>query len=230
LQEMHGLNQNIEHINRIVAMQQTYAKVAGVVEKIALSELVDSALSLNFNSFHRHGVEVERDYENIPEVILDKHKLLQILINLLKNARHACDDHLREGKRIVVRITRRGTNRVGIEITDNGTGIAPENLTRIFSHGFTTRKDGHGFGLHSGALAATEMGGALMAQSDGPGKGATFILELPLHPPREEAKAASKAPPSENTQNGTEAELPLFADSPPTRAFPTAPARTDVSG
>jgi signal transduction histidine kinase len=65
-------------------------------------------------------------------------------------------------------------------VSDNGVGIASENLTRIFNHGFTTRKDGHGFGLHSGALAAREMGGALWAQSDGPGKGATFTLELPL--------------------------------------------------
>jgi two-component system NtrC family sensor kinase len=62
-------------------------------------------------------------------------------------------------------------------------GIAPENLTRIFSHGFTTRTDGHGFGLHSAALAAQQMGGRLTAQSDGPGRGATFTLELPVAAP-----------------------------------------------
>ena len=62
---------------------------------------------------------------------------------------------------------------------DNGIGIPPENLTRIFNHGFTTRKDGHGFGLHSGALAAKEMGGSLTVHSGGTGQGAAFTLELP---------------------------------------------------
>ena len=66
-------------------------------------------------------------------------------------------------------------------------GIAPENLTRIFSHGFTTRREGHGFGLHSGALAAREMDGRLVASSDGPGKGATFTLELPARPKKTSA-------------------------------------------
>jgi signal transduction histidine kinase len=65
-------------------------------------------------------------------------------------------------------------------VKDSGIGLAPENLTRIFAHGFTTKRDGHGFGLHSGALDAKQMGGALWAESEGPGLGATFVLELPL--------------------------------------------------
>jgi len=69
--------------------------------------------------------------------------------------------------------------RVQIYVTDNGVGIAAENLTRVFAFGYTTKKAGHGFGLHSSALAAREMGGSLVAQSDGPGQGATFVLELP---------------------------------------------------
>jgi signal transduction histidine kinase len=81
---------------------------------------------------------------------------------------------------VVVRLKAVGAERVKVEIADNGVGIAPENLTRIFSHGFTTRKNGHGFGLHSGALAAKDMAGSLTAHSDGLGKGATFVLELPL--------------------------------------------------
>jgi signal transduction histidine kinase len=83
---------------------------------------------------------------------------------------------------VTVRIKQVGNDRVRVEITDNGVGIPPENLTRIFSHGFTTRKHGHGFGLHSSVLAAKEMGGTLTVQSEGVGKGATFILELPLAP------------------------------------------------
>jgi signal transduction histidine kinase len=75
-----------------------------------------------------------------------------------------------------------GEGRIKISVHDNGVGISPENLARIFNHGFTTRKDGHGFGLHSGALAAKEMGGSLTVHSDGPGKGASFTLELPVQP------------------------------------------------
>src|SRR4029077_10427285 len=117
-------------------------------------------------------------------------KALQILMNLLRNARLACEETAAPDKRVTLRIEPAG-ERVAITVSDNGTGIAPENLTRIFSHGFTTRKDGHGFGLHSGALAATELGGSLPAISEVPGQGATFALELPLqcqsqfnsHPP-----------------------------------------------
>ncbi|MGD0812754.1 MAG: ATP-binding protein, partial [Verrucomicrobiota bacterium] len=81
---------------------------------------------------------------------------------------------------VTVRIHRNGEQAIRMEVADNGVGIPPENLTRIFAHGFTTQSDGHGFGLHTGALAAKELGGTLTAHSEGLGKGATFILELPL--------------------------------------------------
>jgi signal transduction histidine kinase len=113
---------------------------------------------------------------------VDKHKMLQILVNLLRNAKYACEESGPPAKKVTVRIKRAGNERVRIEIADNGVGIPPENLTRIFSHGFTTREHGHGFGLHSAALAAKEMGGSLTVHSKGVGKGATFVLELPLCP------------------------------------------------
>jgi len=72
---------------------------------------------------------------------------------------------------------------VKFSVIDNGVGIASENLTRIFSYGFTTRQNGHGFALHSAALAARQMGGSLTCHSAGPEQGATFTLELPLSPP-----------------------------------------------
>jgi len=106
---------------------------------------------------------------------------MQILINLVRNAKYACDESGRTDKQITMRTTS-DDRGVKIAISDNGVGIPAENLTRIFNHGFTTRKDGHGFGLHSGALAARELGGALTVQSDGPGRGATFVLELPYKP------------------------------------------------
>ena len=111
-------------------------------------------------------------------------------MNLLRNAKHACQDSERADKQITVRLAN-GDGRVRISVIDNGVGIPPENLTRIFNHGFTTRKDGHGFGLHSSALAAKEMGGSLTVQSDGPGKGATFTLELPESQPAENTVAGN---------------------------------------
>ena len=102
---------------------------------------------------------------------------MQILINLITNAKQAMKDVAR--KELIVK-TEAQDGIARIVVCDNGYGIAPENMTRIFSHGFTTKPDGHGFGLHAGSLAAKEMGGTLQAQSDGPGQGATFTLELPL--------------------------------------------------
>jgi signal transduction histidine kinase len=113
--------------------------------------------------------------------------VLQILVNIIRNAKQACEASHRSEKKLTIRASN-GDDRVRISITDNGVGIAPENLSRIFVHGFTTKKDGHGFGLHSGAQVAKEIGGALVAQSSGLGEGATFTLELPQEP-REPAKA-----------------------------------------
>jgi len=177
--EIDQLRKNIEHIKDIVAMQQTYAKVSGVAEEIALAELVEDALHMNNGTFERHEIALAREYRARPVVMTERHKILQILVNLIRNAKHACDDSPRTDKRIVVRLTQDG-ERIRIAIIDNGVGIPPENLTRIFSHGFTTRKDGHGFGLHASALAARELGGSLIVHSDGDGQGAAFTLELPL--------------------------------------------------
>jgi PAS domain S-box-containing protein len=177
-EELEQLRKNVEHIKDIVAMQQSYAKTSGFLETVALVDLVDDALRLNATSLARHEVDLVRDVQISPEITTDKHKVLQILVNLLRNAKHACSDSGRPDKRIGLRIDG-GGERVRISVSDNGVGIAAENLARIFNHGFTTRKGGHGFGLHSGALAARQLGGSLAVQSDGPGRGATFILELP---------------------------------------------------
>ncbi len=182
LQELELLRKNIEHIKDIVAMQQSYAMASGVTERIKMSDLIEDALQINEAALRRHEVTVSREIADLAPVVVDKHKVLQILINLLRNAKYACDEAGRPDKRIAVRLSN-GGDRLRVEVSDNGVGIPSENLTRIFNHGFTTRKDGHGFGLHSGALAAKEMGGSLAGHSDGPGLGATFILELPHHPP-----------------------------------------------
>jgi signal transduction histidine kinase len=145
----------------------------------------------------RHHVTVLREYSEVPPILVDKHKVLQILVNLIRNAKYALDDRGHSEKLLTLRIGSNGNNTVKIAVIDNGIGIPAEHLTRIFEHGFTTRKEGHGFGLHNGALAAKDLGGSLAAQSDGLGKGAVFTLELPLQPmekghdTRLQAKAAA---------------------------------------
>jgi PAS domain S-box-containing protein len=181
LEELASLRDNLEHIKDTVAMQQSYAKLCGVTETIAVVDLVEDSLRLNAGAFVRHGVTLRREFSEVPPITVDKHKVLQILVNLVRNAKYACDESGRSDKLLTLRIERAPAG-VRICVIDNGVGIPAENMARLFTHGFTTRASGHGFGLHSGALAAQELGGSLRVQSDGPGRGATFILELPCSP------------------------------------------------
>ncbi|HEX4085822.1 MAG TPA: ATP-binding protein [Chthoniobacteraceae bacterium] len=183
LEEMDQLARNIEHIKDIVAVQQSFTNAAGVCQQVGVEELVEDSVRMNSIGLARHGVNLIREYHAHPVVTIDKHKVIQILINLVSNAKYACDASGCEQKQITIRVSENG-GMACIQVMDNGIGIPPENLTRIFSHGFTTRKDGHGYGLHSGALAAREIGGTLAVHSDGPARGATFTLELPIEPPK----------------------------------------------
>jgi PAS domain S-box-containing protein len=178
--ELASLCANVEHIKEIVAMQQAYAKLSGVMELLPPATLVEDALRLNAGAVERHQIQIVRQFSPVPPVLVDKHKVLQILVNLIRNAKYALDDRGHVDKQMILRVAPGAPGTVEISIIDNGVGIPPENVTRIFNHGFTTRKDGHGFGLHSGALAAKQLGGKLHCQSDGHGKGATFTLVVPV--------------------------------------------------
>jgi C4-dicarboxylate-specific signal transduction histidine kinase len=107
------------------------------------------------------------------------HKIIQILVNLIGNVHDACRESSVPEKRITLGTVTNG-EFVRITVSDNRVGVPPENLVPIFSSGFTTKKNGHGFGLHSGAIAAKQMGGSLSVRSDGPGLGAVFTLEIPV--------------------------------------------------
>jgi signal transduction histidine kinase len=179
LSELQQTRKGVDHIKDIVAMQQSYATTAGAIASVHLKEIVEDAIQMNLSAFERHNVTLRRHYHCDPVISTDRHKVLQILVNILRNAKYACDDGAPAEKMIDVTMTLAGTT-AEIAIADNGVGITPDLLTKIFSHGFTTRRDGHGFGLHSGALAARELGGTLSAQSGGAGTGATFLLRLPL--------------------------------------------------
>ncbi|MFB3778418.1 MAG: ATP-binding protein [Bryobacteraceae bacterium] len=178
-EELDQLRVHVSHIKEIVATQQNYAKVSGLIEEVSLAGLMEDALRIVEDSFARHRIQVQRDFEDLPPVFTDKHAILQVLLNLLRNAKQAIKESQAPERRVRLRLFRSGEDRVRIAVEDTGVGLEPELLTRVFAHGFTTRRDGHGFGLHSGALTARGLGGSLWAESEGPGRGATFILELP---------------------------------------------------
>jgi signal transduction histidine kinase len=183
LKELAELKDGLGHIKDIVAMQQDYARLGGIADVVDVPSLVEDSVRLNEAALTRHGIVIRRDVESVPTIITDKHRVLQILVNLIRNAKDACQTSFCTEKRVTVRISSGGLG-VQIRVADNGVGIAPENMTRIFNYGFTTKKDGHGFGLHSGALTARELGGELRVESGGPGLGAAFTLDLPMAPPQ----------------------------------------------
>jgi signal transduction histidine kinase len=181
--ELDSLQKNIDHIKVIVSMQQSHARShSGVTERFAPADVIEDALKLVAGAWDSGGIELARDFASIPEVEADRHKLLQILTNLFSNARQALTESSQ--KVVTVRLQTRDWGRFAIAVEDTGTGISEENLRKIFQHGFTTKKEGHGFGLHSSALAAKSMGGSLAASSEGPGRGARFLVELPLQAPK----------------------------------------------
>lgn len=182
LAEVESLQRNVDHIREIVVMQQAYATMVGIVEPLDAVTLMDDSLRMNAGALLRHDVRVVRNFQPAPQILAERGKVLQILVNLIRNAKYAADDGGHADKLITLHIVPSAHGRVLLSVQDNGVGIPAENLTRIFGHGFTTRKTGHGFGLHSSANAAKEMKGSLTVHSDGPGQGAIFTLDLPAAP------------------------------------------------
>jgi PAS domain S-box-containing protein len=183
--ELESLTRSIDHIKEIVATQQSYSGATSLLESVQINDLMEDAVRIEAAPIARHRIRVIKEYADVPALLLDKHLVLQILTNLISNARHAMESVPEQLHQITLRTQICGPTdrpRLRIRVEDNGEGIAPETLARLFTHGFTTRKEGHGFGLHSCALAAKEMRGTITAHSDGPGQGAAFTLELPANP------------------------------------------------
>lgn len=179
--ELAQLSKSVDHIKDIVSTQQSYAGVSSLLEPVQISALMDDALRMNSGALNRHHVTVVKEYAEVPELMADKHRLLLIMVNLISNAKYAMSNLTDRPRQITLSITTIDDSLLQISVKDEGEGIPADNMTRIFTHGFTTRKEGHGFGLHSCALAAIEMNGRLTAHSDGPGKGALFTLQIPLN-------------------------------------------------
>jgi len=179
--EMASLSQHVAHIKEIVAMQQTYAHFAGVFEKVAITDLIEDVMDITRPSIVSHKISMRIESEDLPQITTERHKVLQILLNLVRNAKDAVKASANPERKIAIRTLRVNEERIAIRVSDNGIGIPRENLVRIFSHGFTTKKDGHGFGLHSSALAAKQLGGSLAVESEGTDAGSLFTLELPMN-------------------------------------------------
>lgn len=178
LDEVDQLQRNVDHIKAIVATQQATAGPRGILERVSVAAIVDDAVGIYQASLDRRGVDVLRVFGSVPEVVLDRNKTLEILVNLVKNAMDAIEERPGAGQlRLAVRADDRS---VYVEVADDGVGIAGDVRDSLFQHGFTTKSAGHGFGLHSAANAARELGGGIAVHSDGPGRGACFTVELPL--------------------------------------------------
>jgi C4-dicarboxylate-specific signal transduction histidine kinase len=181
--ELSSLLLNIDHIKAIVRMQQSNARATpDIGREVVMQDLVEDALKVTGDSLSWHGIVLDRQFDEGARLTTDRHKVIQILVNLLTNAKDAVIAADRVPRTIALKISSNAQS-VHFSVTDNGTGIAKDNLDKIFNYGFTTKREGHGFGLHSSALAAIELGGALTASSGGLGQGATFTLQLPKHRP-----------------------------------------------
>ncbi|MBN1786945.1 MAG: response regulator [Sedimentisphaerales bacterium] len=180
LEKLQAIIKNVDHVKDIVKMQQLYTTSDSHMDRVVLSELIENAIEINNSGLQRESIEVIREYEEMEKIIVDKQKTLQILVNMIDNAEHALSRSSNKPKILRIRTFKLSDEKVKIEVIDNGIGIEPQNLEKIFEQGFTTKQTGHGFGLHSCLLAVNEMEGSLTAHSEGTNKGTTFIFELPI--------------------------------------------------
>jgi signal transduction histidine kinase len=183
--DYHTLAGHIDHIKRVVAMQNAYARVRSAAEPTRVGEVFAEAVEIACSPERRGDIAIETTVAAdliATSVMADRHRILQIVVNLVSNARDAVQSHDRaphNTQRISLAADRDG-NSLRVRVTDSGIGIAPELAAKIFGAGVTSKADGHGYGLHSSALAARQMGGTLVCTSDGKGKGATFTLTIPF--------------------------------------------------
>jgi C4-dicarboxylate-specific signal transduction histidine kinase len=142
-----------------------------------MRELMETALTLKAQELK--GVQIERAIDAIPDILTDRFKLLQIIVNFIANACDAMAANGAGARRIALR-AQLVDGQLEIAVDDNGVGIPADVLPRIWEFGFTTKAHGHGFGLHSSAVAAQQLGGSIAGNSPGPGLGATFRVTIPV--------------------------------------------------
>ena len=180
--ESKALIQKTTMMKEVISTQQSYAKSGFHSEQLNIAELVEDALKIQEASLKKWGVKLEKNYADTPACTGQKSKLLQVITNLVKNAKEAMNDNDQYNRPKEMHIETGMINDTALYLTikDNGCGISEEQLTKIFNHGFTTKETGHGFGLHTCANAMTEMKGNLKVDSEGVQKGATFTVTIPV--------------------------------------------------
>lgn len=201
-EELESTKRHLEHIKNVVSMQQEYATAKQFVEEVDLADVLEDAIGMSSTSLKQHRITLVREFEPGMIVSIDKHRVLQILVNLIRNAKHAMQPVDHDDKRLTISTMQSQPGMVSITVSDNGIGVAPENLVKLFNHGFTTKKNGHGFGLHSGANFAKELGGSLIASSEGLGHGTKFTLTFPIESPSQ-PEISSSSPAIETLNTGT---------------------------
>ena len=186
LKEINGMTRSVEHLREVISTQQSYARAIGLNQEFDLVEVIDSAIRISTGDTTPAHYNIEKRID--PDLVLDsdKHKVLEIFVNILKNAIESIEEHGPAEPRIVITAKASGSS-ITANIVDNGKGIEPNHQARLFRHGFTTKPNGHGFGLHSCANSAKNLGGDLQLQSEGPGLGATATLQLPIKAPAQKA-------------------------------------------
>jgi two-component system, NtrC family, sensor kinase len=207
--EIRSIAKHVDHIKDIVRAQQSYAGAVGVTESCDPTELVEDAIQFLNDSLKHHDVRLVCEFEPLSPVGVEKAKLIQMLVNLIKNAKESVIQHNGPVRQVTVRTLSGSNDSVHFQVADSGIGISPEQITRIFAQGFTTKKNGHGFGLHASANQAKEMGGRLEVSSDGLGLGATFTIMLPRDPKKKESKSTSVA---DSPIKTTSSPIPLGSD------------------
>jgi len=174
----------VQHIAEIISVEQRYHRPGQLTEPADLNQVIRESFSLVQDSLQRRGVHVEQDLAELPLLNLDRSQTIQVVFNLLKNAAEALEKNPEGERRLRVQSRFQEEPAPGLVMTveDNGVGIRPENLPRLFEFGFTTRanRGGHGFGLHASANYIQSAGGRIEAASPGPGQGSVFRVFLPL--------------------------------------------------
>jgi signal transduction histidine kinase len=176
--EIGAISGHVQYLCDIVQAQQTFARVGGTEEAVDVRELVDTALRLKARNLE--GIDVRREISDIPEFLADRYKLLQILVNFIGNACDAIAENVSGARQMAIR-AQVVDGQLEIAVEDSGVGIPEELLARIWEFGFTTKTHGHGFGLHSSAVAAQQLGGTVAVISAGPGLGACFTVKIPVN-------------------------------------------------
>jgi len=178
-EEVRAMDERVKHMNEIIQGHRTFtANAESPTEQVPLSKVVEASLAIVDAAYRKNGIEIVRELSDVA-VWTDRVKLSQVVVNLLTNAKDACVEQRSEGRRVRVVVRKLEDKKAYIDIEDNGVGIAPENLDRMFSQGFTTKQTGQGLGLHFSANALREMGGKISVSSAGRGLGATFTIEVP---------------------------------------------------